>query len=100
MLDSVKIQDLVDRHTASVSFRLRCRLLAKLTDHYHRSRLAVAASRPAFAKHKTMAMQHCIVGPKMKQDPTRKICRFSCRHNTMCQMLIDDQQEDSATSTS
>jgi len=33
MLDSVKIQDLVDRHTASVSDCLSCRLVDELTDY-------------------------------------------------------------------
>lgn len=67
MLDSVKIQDLVDRYTASVSVHLSRRIIKTLISNCHRSELVVAASRPAFVKHKTMAMQHCIVGLRQKK---------------------------------
>ena len=43
MLDSVKIQDLVDRHTASVSVPSKSRPVDKLIHHCHRSGLAVVA---------------------------------------------------------
>ena len=76
MLDSVKIQDLVDRHTASVSVRLGCNLVDKLTNYCHRSGLAAAALRLAFAKRKTMAMQHCIVGLRLNKTSTRKTCKL------------------------
>lgn len=89
MLDSVKIQDLVDRHTAFVSLVFHCKPVDKLNDHCHRSRLAVAASRPAFVKHKTMALRHYIVGPRLRTEPTRRTCRFTHCHNILFQMLTD-----------
>ena len=83
MLDSVKIQDLVDRHTASVGVHLSRRIIKTLISNCHRSELVVAASKPAFAKHKTMAMQHCIVGLRKKREHTRKTCRrLVCRETT------------------
>lgn len=76
MLDSVKIQDLVDRHTASVSVCLGCKLVYKPTNYCYRSGLDAAALRPAFAKRKTMAMQHYIVGLRLNRTPTRKTCKL------------------------
>lgn len=100
MLDSVKVQDLVDRHTASVSANSYCRLVDKLINHCHRSGLAVAASRPASAKHKMRATQHCIVVLMLKKKPTRKTCRVP--HLPQDHMINADRlhQEDSTTSTS
>lgn len=100
MLDSVKIQDLVDRHTASVSIRLGYNLVDKLTVYCHRSGLAVAALRPASAKHRTMAMQHCIVALRLKKTLTRKICRLPRLPQKYTIAADISRQEDSATSAS
>lgn len=100
MLDSVKIQDLVDRHTASVSVRLDCKLVDKLTNYCHRSGLAVAALRPASAKHKTMAMQRCIVALRLNKAPTRMTCRLPQLPQKYTTAADISRQEDSATSTS
>ena len=100
MLDSVKIQDLVDRHTASVSVPLSCGLVDTLIDLCHRSGLAVAASRPAFAKHKMRAMQHFIDKPRLKNQPTKKTCRLACLPENRVSNADRSRQEDGATSTS
>ena len=79
MLDSLKLQDLVDSHTASVGLNSLYGLVDGLTNPFHRSGLAVAASRLAFAKHKKMDMQHCTVRLRLEKEPTRNICAFTHR---------------------
>lgn len=89
MLDGLKLQDLVDRHTASVGLNSLYGLVNGLINPFHRSGLAVAASRLAFAKHKKMDMQRCIVRPRLKKEPTRKICGFP--HQTRANAMNADE---------